>query len=145
MQLIGFNFTKISAERKQVAPQEANVDTNIEFLNVTEEKMDLLKDKTSLKVHFSQVVTYGSPKEAKKQEQYASLTFEGIMSIAATSDEARDLLKSWKKKELPNEIKFPLFNIILAKCSVKSLQLQEELSLPFHPQLPRLTPQQKAN
>lgn len=142
MRLIGFNFTQIAAERKQSLQQGMNINTNIEFTDVQEEKVEMLKDKTPLKVSFSQVITYSSPKDAKKQEEFAKLTFTGSMLLAASSEDAKELLKSWKKKEVPSGVKIPLFNIILSKCAVKSLQLQEELNLPFHPQLPRLSPQQ---
>lgn len=141
MRLIGFNFTSIAAERKQTLQSGMNINTNIEFTDVQEEKVEMLKDRTPLKISFSQVITYSSPKDAKKQEELAKISFGGSMLIAASSEDAKELLKSWKKKEVPNGVKIPLFNIILAKCSVKALQLQEELNLPFHPQLPRLTPQ----
>ncbi len=145
MRLIGFNFTQIAAERKNTLQPGMNINTNLEFTDVQEEKVDMLKDKTPLKVSFSQTVIYSSPKEAKKQEEFAKITFAGSMLIAASSEDAKELLKSWKKKEVPSGIKIPLFNIILTKCSVKALQLQEELNLPLHPQLPRLTPQPAQN
>ncbi|MSS74763.1 hypothetical protein EXS73_00915 [Candidatus Pacearchaeota archaeon] len=145
MRLIGFNFTQIAAERKNTLQPGMNINTNLELTDVQEEKIDMLKDKTPLKVSFSQTVIYSSSKEAKKQEECAKITFAGSMLIAASSEDAKELLKSWKKKEVPSGIKIPLFNIILTKCSVKALQLQEELNLPLHPQLPRLTPQPTQN
>jgi hypothetical protein len=144
MRLIGFNFTKIAAERKPTLQPGMNISTNIEFTNVEEEKVEMLKDKTPLKITFSQTVTYASNKDAKKQEEFAKLTFEGSMLLAASGEDAKELMKSWKKKDIPQGAKIPLFNIIMAKCSVKALELQEQLNLPFHPQLPRLSLQTQA-
>jgi hypothetical protein len=147
MRLIGFNFTKIAAERKEGLQPGMNINTNVEFIDVQEEKIELIKDKLPLKVTFSQTILYTSPKDAKKQEEYAKIAFGGTLLLAASPEDAKELLKSWKKKEVPAGIKIPIFNLILTKCAVKALQLQEELGLPFHPQLPRLnaqTPQKKA-
>ena len=50
------------------------------------------------------------------------------------------LKKDWKKKKFNHPVKLPLFNFIMEKCNLKALQLEEEVSLPFHIPMPKLAP-----
>jgi hypothetical protein len=51
--------------------------------------------------------------------------------------------KLWKKKEMPNAMRLPIFNFILRKCTAKALTLQDELGLPTHIPLPRFDLEEK--
>ena len=51
MQIIGFNLTKVLAERSPDFTRSA-INTNIEFSNVEKEKVDLLKDAEAIKISF---------------------------------------------------------------------------------------------
>ena len=44
----------------------------------------------------------------------------------------------WKDKKMPDDFRNTLFNLILRKASLKALQLEEEMNLPIHMQLPTL-------
>jgi hypothetical protein len=57
--------------------------------------------------------------------------------------ELKDILKKWKGKKLADETRIPLFNTILTKCNLKSLQLEEEFGLPTHIPMPRVQPPQE--
>ena len=48
MQVIGFNFTKISAEREDKL-ERYSLNTNIEFTNLEKEEVELLKDSNAIK------------------------------------------------------------------------------------------------
>lgn len=140
MQVIGFNFTKIQAERKPLVSPSMNINTNIEFNNVEKEKVELLKEAESLKLSFKFSIAYVK-KEEKKESEEAKVIFEGFLVLASFSEEAKDILKEWKKKQVPQNLRVPLFNIILKKCSVRALQLEEELSLPVHVPFPQISAQ----
>lgn len=140
MQVIGFNLTKISAEREPVLKPNNTINTNIEFKDVEKEQVALLKESDAVKLSFAFTVTY---EEKEKKTQEAKISLEGFMVLSAEKDEIKDILKSWKKKEVPQNLKIPLFNVILQKCSLKALQLEEELNLPNHMPFPRITGQQQ--
>ncbi|MEK6855784.1 MAG: hypothetical protein AABX66_01350 [Nanoarchaeota archaeon] len=147
MQVISFNFIKVQAERKPTVDNSLNINTNIEFLNVEKEKVEILKDSEPIKISFKFTIIY-SKKEDKKENEQAKLSFEGFMVILANNEEIKEILKEWKKKQIPQNIRIPLFNIILKKCSLRALQLEEEINIPTHmpfPQISQANSQQQTN
>lgn len=146
MQVIGFNFSKISGQRSQDIKPPFNVNTSVELTNVEKEKVSLIKEGDPLKVSFQVKLSYLSQdskdsQKKDKQEPGAELVFEGFLVLLGQPEENKELLKSWKKKEYSNEIKVPLINIVLERCSVKALELEESLGLPFFPSLPKISAQ----
>ena len=155
MQHIGFNFSKIQAERVQELTPAPTINTNIEFTELVKDTVELLKDAEVLRVGFRFSITYhsanslnqkkdtqGKEKESK-DPPHASLIFEGTLLFTTTPETAKELLKHWKKREILPQTKIPLFNIILRRCSTKALELEEQLSLPPHIPLPQLRPKQE--
>lgn len=156
MQVIGFNFTKILAEHFPKFEGKSQIKTNIEFLDLEEEKILLLKDGEAVKVTFQYSIDHveAKPKDAKddkkkdkseKTNKKGEIVIEGNIVLSATKDEMKEVQKSWKKKELPPAFKIPLFNLILRKCSSKALDLEDQVNLPLHlpfPQLKAGQPQQ---
>ena len=51
------------------------------------------------------------------------------------------VLEGWKEKNLPDDFRLSIFNLILKKSSLKALQLEEELNIPLHIAMPFLKPQ----
>ncbi len=135
MQVIGFNFEKINAEKKSKIKGKISINSNINIKSITQEKIIMVKDKPVLKFNFSFKVDY--------KPNIAEINLDGFTMILMEKDEAKNTLKKWKKKEIPNEIRIPLFNLILAKSNLRALQLEEELSLPTHIPLPKIKPQQE--
>jgi len=79
------------------------------------------------------------------EPEMAKIDLEGNLILSLDSKRAKDVLKQWKDKKMPEEFRLPLFNLILRKCSLKALQLEEEMNLPIHFQLPSLKVQNKEN
>ena len=52
MQVIGFNFTKIEAERKKDINNDMKIASNISMKSITQEKLDIVKDQVTLKFDF---------------------------------------------------------------------------------------------
>lgn len=134
-QVLGFNFTKISGERaitlKDVKnPKERKITTNIEFTDFEKESIPLLNEEAA-KVSFKFSIVY-EPKQAE-------LSFTGVIILKADKEGLKNMIKAWKKKQLPPEMQVPLFNIILNRCTIKALQLEQDLNLPTHIPLPRLS------
>jgi hypothetical protein len=140
MRVIGFNLSKVLADRHPDFKQGAVINTDIEFTNVEKEEVEILKETEASKISFQFSVSYLDSKEKKAKKQ-AEIVIEGNIILSASSDEIKELAKAWKKRELPNNFKVPLFNLILKKCTPKAIQLEDELNLPTHIPLPQLRPQ----
>ena len=135
MQIIGFNFEKISGERKKIPQGKIEIKSNINVKSISPEKIELLKDKDVLKFNFEFTVDY--------EPNIASLVFEGFILVIIEKEKVKDILKKWKNKKISEEVRLPLFNLILTKCNLKALQIEEEFGLPTHVPLPRLQPPQQ--
>lgn len=137
MKVIGFNFNKILAERPVDFKKNKRINTDIEFTNVTKDSVELIKNTEILKISFKYSISYMNQ---EKKENTSQISLEGIIIFSASKEESNNILKSWKKKELPSEFKISLFNLILQKSTAKALQLEEDVNLPAHIPLPRINP-----
>lgn len=140
MRVIGFNFTKISVDRKSFGKKPV-IDTNIEFLNVEKEDVELLKDQEPIKVTFKCNWNYSETE--KKDNKIGQIAFQGEIIIATESENAKELVKNWKKKKIDTGVQVPMFNLILKKCTPRAAQLADEVNLPSPIPLPKIKPPQK--
>jgi hypothetical protein len=131
MRIIGFNLMKISIERKDQIEKQLKISQNIDIKDITKEKFPI-SDEEALKINFNFVIDYGG--------DFAKIEFKGNVIILPEKDESKKILKSWKDKKFTEEFRVPLFNFIMAKCNIKALNLEDELSLPPHIQMPRISP-----
>ncbi|PIN90948.1 hypothetical protein COU60_01240 [Candidatus Pacearchaeota archaeon CG10_big_fil_rev_8_21_14_0_10_34_76] len=130
MKLLGINFTNVSAKRNIKLEKIEKISTNIEFTNIEKDNIEIMKDSKILKISFKFSIEY--------ETKQAELTFEGILLLSTTEDILDKTIKDWKKKKMNDELKVPVFNIILNKCSLKALQMEEDLGLPLHISLPKI-------
>ena len=136
MKVLGFNLTKITAER-EVEFKQGPIQLNIDFVEVDKDKVEILKDNEVIKVNFEFTINYKESKDLKSKN-LASLKFGGIILLSSGKEETKEILKSWKKKQLPDKLRTELFNLIIRRCSAKALTLEEDLSLPYHIPIPRV-------
>lgn len=138
MQVIGFNFEKISAERKKTTKEEKiEVSSNINIKEITQEKIEIVKDKPALRMKFEFSVKY--------KPELADISLQGAVLVLVEKDQAKDIIKKWKNKKVSDDIRIPLFNLILTKSNLRALQLEEELNLPTHLPLPRIKQGQESS
>ena len=139
MRVVGFNFTKISIERLKEAAElteQLKINTQIDISELNEVKSHLLKTKDEIiEAKFMYGVDY-SPGFAKGE-------LEGKILIAVDPKIAKEILKQWKKKKMPEDFRLLLFNVILKKSSLKALYLEEELNLPLHMPMPSFKKENK--
>jgi hypothetical protein len=94
-----------------------------------EAKSDFLKSSDELiAVKFEYTITY--------EKDVAVLKFYGAIVVSVESKQAKEILKQWKDKKVPEEFRLNIFNIILRKSSLRALQFEEEFNLPPHIPLP---------
>lgn len=132
MQILGFNFEKIKAERHKQLEGKIEISSNIDITEISQEKLELVKEQTPLKFIFQFTVKY--------KPDLAEIVFQGAVLFVTDKDKAKDILKKWKTKKIDDEVRIPLFNFIMNKCNLKALQLEEDLTLPTHIPLPRIQP-----
>lgn len=138
MKIVGYNLTEIQA-KKDPNFKRSSINTNIEFTDIIKEKLEFLKDSEALKTTFKFSVNYKDGKN--KEDDQAEVSFKGFLMLSVSKDESKEFIKSWKKKEVPKNMVLPLYNFILKKCSIKALQLEEDMGLPSHLPLPQVQPQ----
>ena len=137
MRVIGFNFSKISVEKLKDINQTPKITTSIDITEINEIKTALLNIKdeaTMIQARF----TYG----VRYEPDFASIDLAGSVLLTLDSKEAKEVIKRWKKKEIPEGFRTILFNVVLRKAALKSLHLEEEMNLPLHIPLPTLRPGQ---
>lgn len=135
MKVIGFNFTKIHAEKNTEKIKEAVIDNNVQFTNLEEDTLDILKDSKVLKTSFKYSLIYSDKnkeeeKDKEKIKNHGEVSFEGNILLSVSKEEAKEFMKSWESKKVPDNSIVPLYNIIFRRCGSKSISLQEDLSLP---------------
>lgn len=136
MRILGFNFDKISAEKLKDRTENLNIKTNIDISEIKKIESDILKTKEDIvQAKFSYTVKY--------EPGYAIVDLRGTATLSLEEKQAKEVTKEWKKKQMPEGFRIFLFNIIMRKASLRSLQLEEELNLPLHLPLPVLKPQKE--
>src|SRR4030042_29768 len=97
MRVIGFNFTKISIEKNKEPSEVAdklNTKTKIDIAEINEIKSHILKTKDELiGVTFAYKVDY--------EPEVAKILLEGKILFSADSKAIKEILKQWKKKNMP--------------------------------------------
>lgn len=139
MRLIGFDFTKISADRLKAFEDKYTTNTNLDIKDIIEENLQLLENQKVVKINFKFTVTYNA--KDKKEVKFGEVAMEGHLLFAAAEKEAVELLESWKKKNeknIPAGFRDPLFNLIMRKCAPKALDLEDSLGMPFHFPIPQI-------
>ncbi|MEK6835387.1 MAG: hypothetical protein AABX61_03935 [Nanoarchaeota archaeon] len=136
MPFIGFNFDRIFAERNiDEIKENLSVKHNMNIKDLTEEEINLEKKQEVLKFKFEFLLKY--------DPNVAEIKIDGHLLFLESPKKMKEIVQNWKKdKKLPPEITQSLFNTILTKSNIKALQLSQDLNLPPHIPMPRLTRQQ---
>ena len=130
MSIVGFNFTKISAERKKAVVGQINISNNITIKDVAETKLGIAT-KGAIRVSFQFTSTYAP--------DFATLQFEGDVIVLVDSKQSDDLLAGWKaSRRLPNVVAEPLMNHVLDRCNLQALIVAKDLNLPSPVPLPKV-------
>jgi len=131
MRIVGFNFNKINIEKFSDKLEKLNIKTNIDISDIKSIDNNLLQTKDSLiGVKFIYTVNY--------EPSFAKIELAGTILFELEEKIAKEILKNWKEKTIPEDFKLILFNSILRKSNVKSLQLEDDMNLPLHISLPSL-------
>ena len=131
MKVIGFNFTKISIEKLSESNEKLKINTEIDVPSIHSVKTNLFKGKDEIiEAKFIYNVNY-DPEIAKVQ-------LGGMIVFSLEPKLAKQILKDWKKKQITEDFKLVLFNVISRKSALKALELEDELNLPLHVPMPSI-------
>lgn len=136
MRLAGFNFIKINGERIGNKVENLKIDTKIDVREILEIKSEILKTK-------EEIISIKFYCGFEFNPKFAKLDFEGNILLALESKKSKEILKDWKDKKVNEGFREFLFNLILQKCNIKALQLEEDLNLPTHFRLPKIKVEKK--
>ena len=132
MTIVGFNFTKINAEKKGVPKGKININNNVSIKNVEEKKLSLSNDK-------QKVLSFNFEFLAKYDPNVGSISINGDVLFMDETKKAKEVMDGWKKdKKLPKEIMPGILNTVLNKCNIQALILSEQINLPPPIPLPKL-------
>ena len=131
MAVVGFNFTKVNAEKKQPAKGKISINNNVTVKNVEEINLAIGKDQKGLKFSFEFI--------AKYDPEVANINLDGEVVYMAKADEAKEILTKWKKeKKIAPGVMGKVLNTALAKCNIQALILSNDLNLPAPIPLPKV-------
>ena len=131
MKILGLNFTKLNAEKFSVETKGVKIDTHIDLSEIREVKSDFFSPKEKvLGIKFSYEINY--------EPNFAKIKLAGNILVSIDEPIFSQVLEGWKTKDLPEEFRLGIFNLILKKSSLKALQLEEELNIPLHIAMPFL-------
>jgi len=128
IKLLSFKYSKINVERNENFKGELKITPNINIKTIEKYKIESSKQ-DALKVEFGFKIDYSS---------LGKIELEGRFVLLTDSKLVLEVLNEWKDKKMSNETNTLILNIIMQKASLKALELEEEMNLPPHIQLPRL-------
>ncbi len=131
MRVVGFNFTKISIESLKQITKGYKINTEIDVPEI--KPMNLKGSPIKAK---EEIIEAEFIYSVKYDPDFVKIRLEGNILFSMDSKTAKDILKQWKNKKMPDDFKFFLFNMILKKSTLKALDLEEELNIPLHVPLP---------
>ncbi len=134
MNIVGFHFTKISAERKRTAVGQININNNVSIKDITEAKIGV-GDRGAIRVSFLFSSKYGA--------DFAALTLEGDIVLLADASKTKSIIDDWaKSKKLDQQLAQVAMSALLDRCNIQALLIARDLGLPSPVPLPKVNFQQ---
>jgi len=134
MKLVNLTFTKILFEKEKPTINNFNINSKLNIKNIIKEDINKKSKEPFLKVSWTYSVNY--------EPKIANILIEGDLTISLDEKEQKKILLTWKKKELDKDFNILILNVILRKCNIKLLQLEEDFNLPPHFTLPSVKPKE---
>jgi hypothetical protein len=131
MKIIGLNYKKISIEKIKDIEAGVKINTHIGITDIQKRDLELFKSQDLAHFEYEFKINY--------EPGFASILFEGsLLVLIEDPQQAKNLFKEWKNKKIPEEIRKEILNLVLAKCNLKALQLEEDFNLPSHLPFPQI-------
>jgi len=139
MPIVGFNFKKLHAEKKNLIKENTKIkiDSKIGITNLDFEKLPTGSKKSDgLRIDFEFLLNY--------QPDIADIAIEGFIYYLDDLPKIKEIEKTWKdKKDIPVEVKQQILNSVILKATIKALALEQEINVPPHMPFPSIQPASK--
>lgn len=126
--LLGFSYRKISAQKVPEFNGKLEITPNINIASIEKHELTLVKQE-AVKIAFGFNINY---------KDLADINLEGDVVLKMDPKSLKETLNGWKNKNLDQEIQTLILNLIMQKASIRAIELEEEMGLPIHIQIPRL-------
>ena len=137
MTIVGVNFTKIEAEKKEAVKGKININNNVSISMVEEKNLPITNEK-------QKVLAFTFEFISKYDPDLGFIKIIGEVLHMDSASKAKEILDGWKKdKRLAKEITTDVLNTVLDKCNIQALVLSEQINLPPPIPLPKLQLGQK--
>lgn len=132
MAIVGFNFMKVSAERKHAPGGKISIKPNIVVKNVSQTDLALGKTKENgLVFSFEYKFSY--------EPGVGEILMAGEVFYMNDSKKTKEILDGWtKNKKLAPEVLSEILGAATQRCNVESILLSREVNLPSPIRLPNL-------
>jgi len=132
--IIGYNFTKIEAERKKDISGKVDISSTVKITSVEEKEIEVLNKQKVLEIGFEFIVEY--KKDFGKVHMIGFLLYDGR--------DAKDAVKMWKRdKKVPESIDLEVKNFLFKKCLTLAIILADEIRFPSPLPFPMVVPAKK--
>jgi hypothetical protein len=130
MAIIGFNFTKIAAQRISGRTGKINITNNIGVRNIETSKFSGDDKRSAVKISFRYDGVY-DPK-------VAHLQFDGDVVLLLEKKAADDLVVAWKDGKADTKILTGAMNHVLERCNIQAIILARDMNLPSPVPMPKV-------
>lgn len=137
MAIVGFNFLKISCEKKNPVTGQVKINYNVSIKEVLPGDM-----------HLGQTVQKGLrfifEFSTKYEVNVGELIINGELLWMDKEERVNDVLESWKnKKAIDPAVMQPIMNTVWSKSIIQAIILSKEVNLPAPIQMPKINVQAK--
>lgn len=132
MTIVGFNFTKIHAEKTNPIKGKINISNKVALIGVEQSDLSLGKDnQQGVKFKFNYTSSY--------EPEIGKVELDGDLLYLTTNKEVKEIITGWKKdKKIPQNVMSSVINAVLTKCNLQALISSRDINLPPSIQLPKV-------
>lgn len=130
MAVIGFNFTKIAAQKLSNKTGKVQVNNNIAIKSIEQSNFSGDEKRKAIRVVFRYDGVY--------EPKIAHLQFEGDVILLMENKEAEELVKGWEEKKAPVKSLSSAMNHVLERCNIEGVILARDMNLPSPIPLPKV-------
>lgn len=132
MAIVGFEFSKIHVEKKDIAKGTINIANNIGIVDVEKNDLQVGNTKQSgVKFNFEYKSSY--------EPDFASILLGGSVIYLSDDKKVKELIDGWKSnKRIEKDVATQVINSILTKCNIQSILLANAVNLPPPVPMPKV-------
>ena len=137
MPIVGFNLSKVLAEKNNPVQKGTTVNNNLEIKEISKAAINMgERDEEVLRFDFEFSAEYNP--------EVGRVHIAGEVLYMDKEKEIKRILENWKETKIVEpEIFSRIMNSVLVKCNIKALGLALEVNLPPHLNMPLLAQGQK--